>query len=177
MVAARRACALFVMLLPELLALSAAPVRRQLRSTACPDGRALCGFVVRCGQALPMPRLRGGDGSNEEGKSTESDGSGANGDSEKNAEIDLSAEMHKAAELIERVKMELGDAESVVQEKQALNVTCDELHVSKENAEQQLGKHTAALLIAAAKSGDTPSVQEALDNGASVNTVDDDGAK
>lgn len=120
-----------------------------------------------------MPRLRGGDGSNADGKSTESDGSGANGDSEKNAEIDLSAEMHKASELIERVKMELGEAE----EKQALNVTCDELHVSKEDAEQQLGKHTAALLIAAAKSGDTLSVQEALDNGAGVNTVDDDGAK
>ena len=173
MATARRACALFVMLLPELLALSAAPVRRQLRSTACPNGRALCGLVVRCGQALPMPRLRGGDGSNADGKSIESDGSGANGDSEKNAEIDLSAEMHKASELIERVKMELGEAE----EKQALNVTCDELHVSKEDAEQQLGKHTAALLIAAAKSGDTLSVQEALDNGAGVNTVDDDGAK
>lgn len=162
-----RACLLLLALInsSELLALSS-------HSSAPPVGK------FRGSQRFPLsPALRGGcDG--EQGAQDDARGGGEGAGASKGDVNDgglLAEEMQKASELLKRVNVELGETEALVEQKQEVDANFKELHDESEKARLELSKRTAALLLAAAKSGDVQSVQEALDNGADMFADDEDG--
>ena len=178
---------LCVVLLPELLALSSravtgdSPLARNALARLA--GRLRGGAGAEDERAFPSQGLRGRASSPfhprhptpppEAGDSA--GGAGRGGRTGAGGGTALTDEMLKASDLLQRVNIELGETEALMQEKQAIDTTCEELQASKDKAKTELAKHTAALLLAAAKSGDSPSVQEALDNGAPLDFRDQDG--
>jgi len=161
---------LLFVVLPELLALSsrAAPPRAARLPVLAARGARPCQRAVG--------RLRGGAGAEDQAGDGAGGADGGGGAAVGGDDTVLVDEMQKASDLLQRVNIELGETEALVQEKQAIDSTCEELQASKEKANAELARHTAALLIAAAKTGDTQSVQEALDNGAPLDFRDQDGA-
>jgi hypothetical protein len=161
------ACLLLLALLNsyELLALSS-------HSPAAPVGK------FRGVQRFPLsPALRGGCDGEHGGQDTAKgggEGAGPSMDDVTDGGL-LADEMQKASELLKRVNVELGETEALVEQKQEVDANYRELQDESEKARLELSKRTAALLLAAAKSGDVPSVQEALDNGADMFADDEDG--
>jgi hypothetical protein len=151
-------CLLIVLVLPQLLALSWCDNAALLR----PLGILHRGMVARGRSSATSDmklHLRGGSGD------VGTDGA-AVGDQEED----------KTSELPKHVNMELGETEAVVREKQAIDETCDELHAKKEKGQAQLAKQEAALLLAAAKAGDTQSLQDILVHGVEwLGVMDEDG--
>jgi hypothetical protein len=152
-------CLLLVLVLPQLLALSCCDNAAALR----PLGILHRGMCARGRSSATSDRklhLRGGSGD----------------DVGQDAAAVGNQEENKTSELPKHVNMELGETEAAVREKKAIDETCDELHAKKEKAQTQLAKQKAALLLAAAKAGDTQSLQDVLVHGVDwLGVMDEDG--
>ena len=143
---------IFALLLPELLALSQRP-----------GAPVVSPGALHCTSPARLALRGGGDGSGPEVVKAAS------------AAATTAADLQKTADLLARVSLEQNEAEELMKEKRAADASCAELEQAQEQAKAELATSAWALLRAAAKSGDAPSVKEALEKGADAKIVDEDG--